>query len=143
MYHFPLPQKRYDTQFVQKFMHENENPTELIKEWRSDPRKHKHEDRGMYSLASIVSPFSHVTAMMCRSYGYSNTQKFSEEWVPLIEVASDGYIMDLENILSNNLTTQIHSYRQKHNVNNRTPPPFFMSAYVMDAICFSYDFPPI
>lgn len=141
MYHLRLSQRKYDTQFIHKLMHENLNPTDLIREWRRDPSKHKLEDTGMYSLAPIVGPFSHVTAMMCHLYGYPNTHKFSQEWVPLIQVVSDGYIMDWENILSNNLTTQIHSYRQKHNVNDRNPPPFFMSAYVTDYICFSYDFP--
>jgi len=61
--------------------------------------------------------------------------------VTLIEASIDGYIMDWATILSNNLTTQIYNYREKHNVLERMAPPFFMSAYVMDIICFSYDFP--
>ena len=141
MYHLPPPQKRYHTKFVQKFMQENLNLADLIREWRKEPKKHKREDRGMYSLPSIVGPFSHIAAMLCRLYGYPNMQKLFEEWVPLIKSFVDGYIMDWETILSNNLTTQILNYRQKHNFLERTDPPFFMSAYVMDAICFSYYFP--
>jgi len=61
---------------------------------------------GMYSLASIVGPFSHISTMLCRLYGCPNTHKFSEEWVSLIEAFVDGYFMDRVAILSNNLTTQ-------------------------------------
>lgn len=54
-------------------MKENLNPVELIREWRRDPKKHKREDMSMYSLASIVRPFSHIAAMLCCLYGYPNT----------------------------------------------------------------------
>lgn len=73
MYHLPQPQKNYDTQFIHKFMQENLNHMELIREWRRDPNKHKFEDRGMYSLASIIGPFSHIFVMLCFLYGYPNT----------------------------------------------------------------------
>lgn len=113
-----------------------------MREWRRDPNKQKQEERGMYSLASIVGPFSNIVAMICCLYGYPNTQKLSEEWVPLIGDASDDYIMDWENILSKNLSTQVRNHRQKCNVTKIISPPSFMSAYIMDAILF-YDFPSI
>jgi len=69
MYHLPQPQKKYDMQFMQ----ENLNPGKLIREWRRDSKKHKRDDMGMYSLASIVVPFSHISTMLCRLYGCPNT----------------------------------------------------------------------
>jgi len=95
-------------------MQENLNPAKLIKEWRKYPNKHKRDDRGMYSLASLLGSFSEVPTMMCHIFGLANTQKFSEEWVPLIDATSDNYIMDWRAILSNNLSMQIRNYRQKH-----------------------------
>lgn len=39
MCHLPPPQKRYDTQFIEKFMQENLNPADLIRERRRDQNK--------------------------------------------------------------------------------------------------------
>ena len=124
-------------------MHENPNPVELIKNWRKYLDKEKQEDKGMYSMASLVGPFYEIVAMFCRLYVYLNTQKFSKEWVPLIEAIYDGYSLDSATILSNNLGTKIRNYRKKCNVVERIAPPFFMSAYIMDAIFFSHDFPSV
>jgi len=60
-----------------------------------------------------------------------------------IETFADGYIMDWEAILSNNVTTQIPNYKRNRNVLKIMAPLFYMSTYVMEAICFSYDFPSI
>jgi len=95
----------------------------------------------MYSLASLVGPYCLNTTMMCRLFGQYYTHKFTIEWVPLIEVAADAYIMDWATILSNNLATQILAYKSKYNMSTREIPPFFMSAYIMDALCLTSDFP--
>jgi len=78
--------------------------------------------------------------MLCHIFGLANTQKFSEELVPLIEATSDNYIMDWETILSNNLSMQIRNYRQKCNVLVGKTPPFYMHAYIMVFVCLSYYF---
>lgn len=140
MYQRPLPQNKYDKQFTEKFMKENGDLLEVIKGWRRDPNKHKHEDKDMYTIASIVEPYCYIAAMMCRLFGYSNTQKFSDQWVPLIDAASDGYVMDRGTILSNNICTQILNYRKKHTFFENIIPHFYMSAYIMDYICFTFDF---
>jgi len=49
--------------------------------------------------------------------------------------------MDWGTILSNNFALQIQEYRQNWYVTYRTIPPFFMSAYIMDAVCFTTSFP--
>ena len=50
----------------------------------------------MYVVSSINAPYCFVVAMICRLFGYENTQKFSDQWEPLIETASDGYVMHWE-----------------------------------------------
>ena len=94
MYNLPEPQNKYDSQFIQKFMQENKNPATVIKEWINDPNWHKHDDKVMYSVASLKIPYSQMVAMMCRLFGSVNTNKFKENWTPLIEETSDGYILN-------------------------------------------------
>jgi len=48
----------------------------------------------MYDIASINAPYCFVIRMMCRLFSYENTQNFSDQWAPLIEDASDGYVID-------------------------------------------------
>lgn len=59
----------------------------------------------------------------------------------LIDVAVNATVMNWAQILSDNLAKTIIKYRRKISVALRVYPPFFMSAYVMDAVCFSSKFP--
>jgi len=49
--------------------------------------------------------------------------------------------MNWAQIFSDNLAKAIIDYKMKSSVSTRVYPPFFMSAYVMDAICFGSKFP--
>lgn len=49
--------------------------------------------------------------------------------------------MNWTQILSDNLVKSIMEYMRKRSICSRVYPPFFMSAYVMDAICFGSKFP--
>lgn len=59
----------------------------------------------------------------------------------LIDAASDSYVMDWGTILSNNISAQILEYKKKHIFSENIVPPFYMSAYIMDSIFFTSDFP--
>lgn len=59
----------------------------------------------MYSLDSLVGPYCHIAAIMCRLFGQPNTHKFTIAWVPLVDATSDAYIVDWATILSNDLAT--------------------------------------
>jgi len=48
----------------------------------------------MYVIVSINAPYCFAVAMMCRLFGYEHTEKFSDQWAPLINAASEGYVMD-------------------------------------------------
>lgn len=69
MYHFPVPEKKYNTTFLEKFRDENETESEPIREWRQNPAKHKHESSGKYSVDSLCSPYCYARIMMCRLWG--------------------------------------------------------------------------
>lgn len=81
----------------------------------------------MYSISSLATPYSYITTMMCTLFGYSNTNKFLVEWVPLTEEKIDSYIIGQGTILSNNIASQIRKFRQNWYVTTRVVPPFFMS----------------
>lgn len=73
----------------------------------TDLRKNKHDNKGAYSLASLVGPLRYVSAMICRLFGSLNTQKIIVEWVPLIRGTSNSEVMDWATISSNNITSKI------------------------------------
>lgn len=95
----------------------------------------------MYATGSLCSPYCFSIAMLCRLFGKPDINKFSSEWLPLADAATNATIMNWAQILSNNLDAAILEYRRKRSIASRVYPPFFLSAYVMDAICFVPEFP--
>lgn len=95
----------------------------------------------MYSTKSLASPYHYVYVMMSRLFGQPTTTKFSVEWVLLMEEIAHYYIMDWGSILSNNIATQILEYRKNHSIFSKIFPPFYMSAYIVDAMRFTSYFP--
>ena len=79
--------------------------------------------------------------MLCRFFSKPDTTRFFVDWVPLIDVIINSLILNWENILSDNFAGNIMDYRSKRSVSSREIPPFYMSAYVMEAIFFSSSFP--
>jgi len=140
MYHFLEQEKRYNKAFLE-FAKENAIELDHIRKWRNFPTKHKHESFVMYSVDSLSSPYCYVGAMMCRLFGVHDSARFSIEMVPLMETVINGYIMDWETILSDKMANQILDYRKNRFVITWVIPPFYMSAYIMDIICFNYKYP--
>jgi len=141
MYHLPEPQKCYKKSFLEAFAKENEVESDPIKKWRHFHKKQKHESSSMYYVDSLASPYCYAATMMCRLFGSPNSTKFSIEMVPLIEAALKSYGMDWATIISDKMDVQILDYRKNRFVTTRVVPPFYMSAYIVDTICFNSDFP--
>jgi len=95
----------------------------------------------MYTTASICPPYSFDAAMLCKLFGRPNSTKFSQEWLSLIDAIVNATIMNWAQILSDNLAKIIIEYIRRRSIASRVYPPFFMSAYVMDTICFSSKLP--
>ncbi len=92
MYHLPVPEKKYNTAFLEKFRAQNETESEPIRDWRQNPAKHKHESSGKYSVDSLCSPYCYAGIMMCRLWGLHDSANFTIEMVPLMEAACNGEI---------------------------------------------------
>ena len=136
MYQLPEPQVVYNKQFIKKFAKENEDLEKCTKKWSNNEERIKKDKNSMYATGSLSSPFCYAAAMLCRLFGKPAIKKFSSKWLPLLDVAVNATIMNWAKILSHNLATAILEYIRKRNIASRVYPPFFVSAYVMDVVCF-------
>lgn len=93
----------------------------------------------MYSTESLAIPYYYFAKLMSRIFGQPDT-KCLVEWVPLMGEVADSYVMDWGNILSNNISNQIFEYRKNCSISSKNFPSFYMSAYIIDVVCFTSDF---
>jgi hypothetical protein len=77
--------------------------------------------------------------MTCRLYGREDTTHFFLPWVPLIHTVAEGCSFDWAKLLSDSLTSRITEYRTQRESGKAAS--FFMSAYIMDVVCFMTPFP--
>ena len=126
---------------MEKFAKENENLAECTKDWSGRDEPLKMDKHGMYSTGSLTSPYLFAAAMLCRLFGKPEINKFSSEWLPLLNSAVNDTIVDWAKILSDNLATTILNYWSKRTISQRIYPPFYLSAFVMDSIFYISKFP--
>jgi hypothetical protein len=111
----------------------------LIKDWVSHPAKFRADSNGIYSIDSMEPQFKYITMMTCILYGREDTTHFFLQWVPLIHTVVEGCSFDWDKLSFDSLTIQVTEYRaHKERGNNAS---FFMSAYIMDTVCFLTPFP--
>lgn len=113
MYHLPKPQATYNKQFMKKFVNKNQDLPETTKDWPRRDEPLKKDKHSMYGTGSLTFPYYFVAAMLCRLFGMPDINKFSSEWLPLLDAATNATIVDWTKILSDNLVTAIVSYRSK------------------------------
>jgi hypothetical protein len=113
--------------------------SDLIKDWVSHPTKFRADNNGIYSISSLEPQFKYVAMMTCRLYRREDTTHFFLQWVPLIYSVAEGSSFDWAKMLSDSLTSRIIEYwTQKE---SGKAASFFMSAYLMDAVCSMTPFP--
>jgi hypothetical protein len=140
----PTPNFVYNVEFLEGFKEKEceqygRNLSDLIRDWVSHPTKFRADSNGIYSVSSLEPPFRYIAMMACRLYGREDTTHFFLPWVPLIHTVTEGLSFDWAKLLSNSLTSRITEYRAQKESGKETS--FFMSAYIMDAICFMMPFP--
>jgi hypothetical protein len=77
--------------------------------------------------------------MTCRLFGREETSHFFIAWVPLMFQVAKGCSFNWAKILLDSLANRVTEYQEKKE--NGRPSSFFMSAYIMDAICSMTPFP--
>ena len=101
--------------------------------------KFKADNNGIYSISSLEPQFKYVVMMTCRLYGREDTTHFFLPWVPLMYTVAEISSFDWDKMLSDSLTSRITEYRTQRESGKATS--FFMSAYIMDAMCSMTPFP--
>lgn len=98
---------------MEKFAKENEDLAECIKDWSRRDEPLKKDKHGMYNISSLFSSYCFAATMLCRLFGKPDVKKFSSEWLPLLNDATNATIVDWAKIMSDNLATTILNYRSK------------------------------
>lgn len=94
MYHIPNPQDIYDSSYLTNFTNKNEEPFKMNQGWKVLENKFKFDKMGMYHVASLANPYNYASAMLCKLYGLPNNDKFSIEWILLIDACVNSHIMN-------------------------------------------------
>jgi hypothetical protein len=81
----------------------------------------------------------YVAMMLCILFGKESLTHFPAEWVPLLHEVAEGYNFNWDKILSNNIAREVMEYQTARSKGQTKS--FYMSVYIMDAICFSTPFP--
>jgi hypothetical protein len=112
---------------------------DMIREWVRDKNKFRADTYGIYATASLNDYMRYLVMMLCRLYGKKDSNHFNAEWTPLLEEVSEGNSFNWHKILSDNITTEVTRYRTARERGQFVA--FYMSAYIIDAICFRTPFP--
>jgi hypothetical protein len=93
----------------------------------------------MHTTTSLYTHMLYVAMMLCCLFGKKNPTHFSVEWVAIMNEIVEGYTFNWYIMLSGSLAKEITNYKLEKSKGHTTP--FYMSAYVMDAICFMTPLP--
>jgi hypothetical protein len=134
----------YNYEFVAAFQQKEcveggQTYPDMIRGWARDENKFRANLHGIYATASLNEYMVYVAMMLCRLYGRKDAYHFSAEWTPFLEEVSEGRIFNWHKILSDKLTLEVINYETARSKGQTMS--FYMSAYIMDAICFMTPFP--
>jgi hypothetical protein len=134
----------YNAEFVSEFQRKECTESDqtypgIIKDWWGIPTKFRADTHGIYATAPLNEYMVYVALMLCRLFGKKIPTHFPAEWVPLLHEVAEGYSFNWSKILSDNLAKEITEYQMEKSKGR--PVAFYMSAYIMDAICFMTPFP--
>jgi hypothetical protein len=145
MYKLPTTSEyTYGAEFLEEFKEKectqyDKTMPSLIKDWVSRSAKFRANDQGVYSIASLEPQYKYVAMMTCRLFGREDTSHFFIAWVPLMFRVAEGCSFNWAKILSDSLANRVTEYREQKA--SGRPSSFFMSAYIMDAVCSMTPFP--
>ena len=112
---------------------------DIVKSWWGNPAKFRADSHVVYSNTSLNEHMIYVAMMLCRIFERKIHTHFLVEWVSIMHEVAEGYAFNWDKMLSDNLAKEITEYQMVKSKGQ--PAPFYMSAYVMDAICFMTPFP--
>jgi hypothetical protein len=135
----PTPKYTYNATFLLDFERRectqySRNGHDIIKTWWGHPKKFRADAHGMYSMTSLDAHMLYIAMMLYRLLGKNNPAYLSVEWVAIMNEVAEGYTFNWAKMLYDNLAKEIAKYQSSKSKGK--PTPFYMSTYIMDAICF-------
>lgn len=139
MYKLRKPEVLLNKQFLDTFKTEKPNLATVIKKWWCYEEDFTENNGRLCPVQYFRYPFRLVAAMLCRLYGEENCHQFKREWTPLVHrLTEKGQVFNWAHILSVNLLNTIKIVKE---ASGRKNPGFYMSAFLVDAVCSSNSFP--
>jgi hypothetical protein len=105
---------------------------------RGHPERFRIDAHSLYST-SLEAHMVYVAMILCRLFGKMSPTHFLVEWVSIMHEVAEGFAFNWAKRLSDNLAKEIAKYKTTKSKGH--PAPFYMSVYIMDAICFMMPFP--
>jgi len=140
----PNPKYIYNAEFIAEFQRKecveaDQTYPDIIRDWWGVSAKFRADTHRKYPMASLNEYMVYVAMMLCRLFGNKIPTHFPTTSVPLIHEAVEGFSFNWDKILSDNLSKEVTEYQNAKSKGQ--PVAFYMSAYIMDAICFMTPFP--
>jgi hypothetical protein len=140
----PTPKYTYNATFLldlerKEFSQHGRNGHDIIKTRWGHPDKFRADAHGIYSTTSLDAHMLYIAMMLCCLFGKKNPAHFSIEWVAIMNEVAKGYTFNWDKMLSDNMAKEIVEYQSSKSKGK--PTPFYMLAYIIDAICFMTPFP--
>jgi hypothetical protein len=111
---------------------------DIIKLWWGNLEKFRADIRGIYATASLDTHMIYIALMLYRLFRKKNPTHFPIAWVPIMHEVVEGYSFNWAKMLSDNLAKEITEYQLAKSKGQYAP--FYVSTYIMDAICFMTHF---
>ena len=135
----PNPKYIYNAEFIAEFQRKecvevDQTYPDIIRDWWGVPAKFMTDNHRKYATTSLNEYMVYVAMMLCRLFGKKIPTHFPAEWVPLLHEAAQGFSFNSDKILSDNLSMEVTVCQTTKSKGQ--PVAFYMSAYIMDTICF-------
>jgi hypothetical protein len=134
----------YNTEFVAAFQRKEcveggQTYLDMIRGWARDENNFRANEHGIYATSSLNEYMVYLAMMLCRLFGRKDPFHFNADWTPFLEEVSEGRSFNWHKILSDNISSEVINYKIARSKGQLVA--FYMSAYIMDAICFMTPFP--
>jgi hypothetical protein len=139
----PNPKFTYNVSFILEFEKKEciqyaRSCQDIIRFWWGHPEKFRTDAHGTYATMSLDLHMVHVAMILYRLFGNKIPTHFSMEWVSIMNEVDEGFTFNWAKLLLDNLAKGIVKYKIVKSKGWSTP--FYMLAYIMDAICFMTPF---
>jgi hypothetical protein len=134
----------YNAEFVEEFQRKecielDQTYPGIIKDCWGIPTKFRANTHGIYATTPLNEYMVYIEMILCRLFERKILTHFPAEWLPIIHKVAEGYTFNWGKILSDNLTKETTEYQMENS--KAQPVSFYMSAYIMDVICYMSPFP--